>query len=256
MNEKRLTDKVIVVYGGTKGVGRAIVKSCAKEGAVVIFTGRDRESGRKILSDVENFGGKCEFHYINASDTMSINSLFDRTYEKHGKIDGYVNYAGTTPVQTLADSTEDVFDNVFNVNIRAPFFFCKNAIKYMTQNKKGSIILIGSAHSWSGQKDRAAYACSKGALYTLFEHIAHNYAKDGIRCNFLTMGWTPTEGEVELRKTQGISESELREKASKILPMGRMLETSDYTEGVLYLLSDTSSMVTGSNLRITGGEYI
>ena len=117
-------------------------------------------------------------------------------------------------------------------------------------------MITGSAHAWGGQKDRAAYACSKGVLITLSEHIAHNYSKDQIRCNYLTLGWTPTEGEVALRKSQGESESELRKRASDILPMGRMCERADYTEALIYLMSDDSKMMTGSTFRITAGEYI
>lgn len=126
----------------------------------------------------------------------------------------------------------------------------------MRQNGGGSIVLTGSAHAWGGQKDRAAYACSKGVLLTLMEHIAHNYASEQIRCNYLTLGWTPTEGEVALRRTQGESEAELRKRAAGILPMGRMLERTDYVDALVYLMSDASSMMTGSTLRITAGEYI
>ena len=123
-------------------------------------------------------------------------------------------------------------------------------------NGGGSIVLTGSAHAWSGQKDRAAYACSKGVLLTLMEHIAHNYANEHIRCNYLTLGWTPTEGEVALRKENGENEFELRKRAASVLPMGRMCERSDYIDGVIYMLSDSSSMMTGSVFRITAGEYI
>ena len=88
------------------------------------------------------------------------------------------------------------------------------------------------------------------------DHIAHNYAAEHIRCNYLTLGWTPTEGEVALRREQGESEAELRKRAGAILPMGRMLERADYVDAIAYLMSDASSMMTGSVLRITAGEYI
>ena len=126
----------------------------------------------------------------------------------------------------------------------------------MRQIGGGSIVFTGSAHAWGGQKDRAAYACSKGVLLTLMEHIAHNYASEHIRCNYLTLGWTPTEGEVRFRESQGETEFELRKRAAGILPMGRMLERSDYLEALVYLFSDSSSMMTGSTFRITAGEYI
>ena len=120
----------------------------------------------------------------------------------------------------------------------------------------GSIVLTGSAHAWGGQKDRAAYACSKGVLLTLMEHIAHNYACEHIRCNYLTLGWTATEGEVSLRHSQGMTEAELRRKAAGILPMGRMPERTDYLDALVYMMSDASQMMTGSTFRITAGEYI
>ena len=88
------------------------------------------------------------------------------------------------------------------------------------------------------------------------EHIAHQYSGEKIRCNYLTLGWTPTEGEVALRNSLGESEAELRKRAAQVLPMGRMCERSDYMEGLVYLFSDASSMMTGSVFRLTGGEYI
>lgn len=126
----------------------------------------------------------------------------------------------------------------------------------MRLNGGGSIVITGSAHAWGGQKDRAAYACSKGVLLTLMEHIAHNYANEQIRCNYLTLGWTPTEGEISLRESLVETEQQLRDRAAKILPMGKMCEPEDYTEALIYLMSDQSKMMTGSNFRITAGEYI
>ena len=143
-----------------------------------------------------------------------------------------------------------------DVNYKAAFFCCQKAVQYMRKGNGGSIVLTGSAHAWGGQKDRTAYACSKGVLLTLSEHIAHNYASEQIRCNYLTLGWTPTEGEVALRRSQGESEAQLRRRASKILPMGRMCERADYTEALIYMMSDESCMMTGSTFRITAGEYI
>ena len=88
------------------------------------------------------------------------------------------------------------------------------------------------------------------------EHIAHQYATEHIRCNYFTLGWTATDGEVALRQSQGESEAELRQRAAGILPMGRMPEYADYLPGLVYLLSDESSMMTGSIFRMTAGEYI
>lgn len=248
----RLKDKVIVISGGTKGVGKAAALAFAKEGAIIVFGGRDRVAAEKLLSQIpQGF-----FVYTDLRQIDDCQKLFDKAFEQYGRIDGFFNYAGITPVSPLDTCDEQTFDDVMNIDFKSCFFCCQHAVRYMRKNGGGSIVLTGSAHAWGGQKDRAAYACSKGAMLTLTEHIAHNYATEQIRCNYLTLGWTPTEGEVALRKTLGESESELRQRAASILPMGRMCETSDYLEALIYMLSDASKMMTGSVFRITAGEYI
>ncbi len=255
--KKRLKDKVIVITGGTSGVGRAAALAFAQEGAKVILGDNSPENADEVLKDISNAGGIGNHLNVNLLNIDEIEKLFDFAYEKYGKVDGLFNYAGVTPISSLDNCSVNIFDNVMNINFRAAFYACQNAIKYMRKNRKGgNIVLTGSSHAWSGQKDRAAYACSKGALITLTEHIANNYAEENIRSNYLTLGWTPTEGEIEFRKSIGVKESELRNLASSVLPMGRMLEYGDYIEALVYLFSDYSRMMTGSNFRITAGEYI
>lgn len=256
MAKKRLSGKVIVVSGGTKGVGRAAAEAFAKEGATVVIGGRDEAAAGNILRLLKVYGNEGTFVYTDLHQVSDCKKLFDETYKAYGRIDGFFNYAGITPVSPLDTCDEETFDDVMDVNFKAAFFCCQNAVNYMRKNGGGSIVLTGSAHAWGGQKDRAAYACSKGVLITLSEHISHNYASEMIRCNYLTLGWTPTEGEVTLRKSQGESEAQLRKRAAEILPMGRMCERADYTEALVYLMSDDSKMMTGSTFRITAGEYI
>lgn len=256
MAKKRLKDKVVVISGGTKGVGRTMVEEFAREGAFVVIGGRDEASAQKSIRLIHTYGSDGIFIYTDLNRVEDCKRLFDRAYEARGKIDGFFNYAGVTPISPLDTCDEETFDWVMNVNFRAAFFCCQQAVKYMRMNGGGSIVLTGSVHAWGGQKDRAAYACSKGVLLTLMEHIAHNYAAENIRCNYLTLGWTPTEGELYLRKQMGESEAELRKRAAAILPMGRMLERIDYAEALIYLMSDASAMMTGSTFRITAGEYI
>ena len=253
---KVLKDKVIVISGGTKGVGRTIAEECAMRGANVVIGGRDEAAAKNSIRLIHSYGSDGHFVHTELTNVDDCSRLFTEAEEKFGKVDGFFNYAGITPVSPLDTCSPDTFDAVMNINFRAAFFCCQSALQSMRRSGGGSIILTGSAHAWGGQKDRAAYACSKGVLITLMEHIAHNYAQEHIRCNYLTLGWTPTEGEVNLRKEQGISEAELRKSAAKVLPMGRMLERSDYVDGIVYLLSDASAMMTGSTFRITAGEYI
>ena len=257
MLEGRLKDKVIVISGGTSGVGRAAAEEFAKEGAKVVISGKDTiENAKKVIRNIKTYGSEAIFVYTDLVDVSYCHKLFEEAIKAFGKVDGFFNYAGITPVSGLDTCDEKTFDDIMDINFKSCFFCCQEAIKYMRKNGGGSIVFTGSAHAWGGQKDRAAYACSKGVLLTLMEHISHNYAAEHIRCNYLTLGWTPTEGEVNFRATLGESESELRKRAAGILPMGRMLERSDYLEALIYLFSDASSMMTGSTFRITAGEYI
>lgn len=256
MEQLRLKDKVIVISGGTKGVGRAFAEACGDEGAKVVIGGRDGKTGQKTVGAIQTAGSEALFVPTDLLKVDDCKNLFDKAYEAFGKVDGFFNYAGVTPISPLDSCDEETFDWVMDVNFKAAFFCCQQAIRYMRMNGGGSIVLTGSAHAWGGQKDRAAYACSKGVLRALMEHIAHQYASEHIRCNYLTLGWTPTEGEVALRESQGESEEELRKRAAAILPMGRMCEPSDYIEALVYMMSDASAMMTGSTFRLTAGEYL
>lgn len=253
--DKKLKGKVIVISGGTKGVGKAIAEEFARQGAKVVIGGRDEASARGSLRLMKIYGSKGLFVHTDVRKVEDCRRLFEEAYKNFGKIDGFFNYAGVTYFSSLESCDQETFDDIMNINFRACFFCCQEAIKYMRLNGGGSIVLTGSPHAWCGEKDRAVYACSKGVLYTLMEHIAHHYAVDQIRCNYLTLGWTPTEGEVELRKSQGMTEAQLREYAANFIPMGRMSERSDYLGALVYLMSDNARMTTGSNFRITGGFY-
>ena len=171
MTEKKLNGKVIVISGGTKGVGRTMAEEFAREGAYVVIGGRDEETALKAIRLIKTYGSDGIFVHTDLEKVEDCKKLFDVAYEKFGRIDGFFNYAGVTPLDSCSEET---FDWVMDINFKACFFCCQQAIKYMRLNGGGSIVLTGSAHAWGGQKDRAAYACSKGVLLTLMEHIAHN----------------------------------------------------------------------------------
>lgn len=256
MYNRKLDGKVIVISGGTKGVGRTVAEEFGKAGAKVVIGGRDIEAGRKAIQIIKTYGSDAIFVKTDVRNVDECRNLFDQAYQKFGKIDGFFNYAGVTPVSPLDSCNQEVFDQIMETNFRGAFFCCQQAVKYMKENGGGSIVLTGSPHAWGGEKDRAAYACSKGVLLTLMEHIAKNYGEDRIRCNYLALGWTPTDGEVALRVSQGQSEAELRKEAAKVIPMGRMNEKNDYVGILIYLMSDESCMMSGSTLLATGGWWI
>jgi NAD(P)-dependent dehydrogenase (short-subunit alcohol dehydrogenase family) len=249
-----LKNKVIIVSGGTKGVGRGVVVECAMEGANVIIGGRDENAAKEIIAEVRERGGvrPC---FIKAEVTKvdGCKKLVDNTVEKFGRIDGFVNYAGILPEGYITDTEEELFDDVMRLNIKAAFFCAKYVIRQMRKNGGGSLVFIGSAHGYGGEKDRAAYAVSKGALLTLSRHIAKNYASEQIRSNYVIMGWVATPGELAFRHTQGRDLEWLETEGVKFIPMGRLMTVEDHVPGIVYLLSDRAAGVTGTELNVTGG---
>jgi NAD(P)-dependent dehydrogenase (short-subunit alcohol dehydrogenase family) len=250
----RLAGKVVVVTGGTKGIGKGIAQMCAAEGANLILSGRNEQDGQQTVQEIqEAYGINALFVKGDISREEVCKRVIDETVQRFGRIDGLVNNAGIFPRSSLVDTTEQLFDSIFAVNIKAPFFLSKHAIAAMLQTGGGSIVQIGSTHGYKGSKDLAAYGISKGALLTLNRHIASNYARQHIRSNWITVGWVASEGEIELHKGMDRSEEQLTEWAATVIPSGRMQTVEDMAYGVIYLLSDEASQVTGTELAISGG---
>ena len=203
-----------------------------------------------------NIDGNLLIFHADLRNINRCTSELRRVISQCGAIDGYVHYAGITPIADFFGCSEELYDKVFDINLKGAFFCCQVVLNSMLQTGGGSVVLISSAHADYGEKNRAPYAISKAALEAMGRHISRHYSPDQIRCNILTMGWTLTEGERALRLQQGVDEKSLRINAGRSVPMGRMLEYDDYIEALLFLLSPESRMVTGSNIRITGGQYI
>lgn len=180
--ESLLTNKVIVVSGGTKGLGREVVMESVKEGASVVIGGRDQAAADEIVQEVidNNLGITPFFVKTQVTQVDGCKKLVDDAIAKFGRIDGYVNYAGILPEGYLYETEEELYDKVMQLNVKAAFFCAKYVVKHMLETGGGSIVFVGSAHAYGGEKDRAAYAVSKGALLTLCKHIAKNYAEDVI----------------------------------------------------------------------------
>ncbi|MEK8129819.1 SDR family oxidoreductase [Paenibacillus filicis] len=250
----RLRDKVIVVTGGTRGIGRGIAFNAASEGATTVISGIDPVEGRQTAEDIAKAtGATVYFLHGDLRSEEACERLIEVTAARFGRIDGLVNNAGIFPRGTLLETTEELYETIFAVNMKAPFFCSKYAIESMMRTGGGSIVHIGSIHGHKGSEDLAAYACSKGALLTLNRHIAGNYGKYGIRSNWITVGWVATEGELELHQSRGADLHELQEFARTHIPSGSMQTAEDIAHGVIYLLSDQAAQVTGSELKISGG---
>lgn len=251
-----LKNKIIVINGGTKGLGRGVALAAAEEGAKVVIGGRNENDGNEIVKEIQNrLNTDAIFIKGDARQVESCKSLIKGAEQHFGQINGLVNYTGITTRGTLTETEEDLYVNIFDTNFKSTFFCCRFAVGSMLKTGGGSIVNIGSTHGYGGDKDMAAYACSKGAMLALTKHISKNYAKDHIRANWITMGWVATPNEIGFFRSLGHDLDWLNEQGKKIIPMGRLQTVEDNVPAVLYLLSDLSSHVTGAELHISGGFF-
>lgn len=250
-----LKDKVIIVTGATKGIGRAVAVAASRQGAHVVLGGRDSKAGEAVVREIsEQTPDSAIFVAGDLTRVENCQTLAEQALEHFGCIDGLVNYAGSVQASApLTEVDEAQFDWIMDTNFKSAFFTTKAVVNAMLKSGGGSIVFMGSLHAFGGEADRPAYACSKGAMYTLFRHIARNYAAQRIRANWVTIGWIATPGEKGFRESLGMSDSWLEDTGRQIMPMGRLQQDNDYIDGVLYLLSDGASQTSGSELKITGG---
>lgn len=239
----KLKDKVAIITGGTLGIGEAIANEFAKEGAKLIILGRNSERGNAISDNLTTtYGVGCEFYQTDFNDSRSIVETIEKIIGKHPRIDILVNNAGIATGGTVESLSEEDWDEIFRVNVKAPFLMCKHIVPVMRGNGSGSIINIGSSAGLVGAWGLHAYSATKGAVIQLTKSMASQYAKDKIRVNALCPGATRTP---LLDKVD--------QEFIKMIPMGRMADTVEIAKGAVYLASDDSSFMTGANLVIDGG---
>jgi len=250
----RLDGKIVVITGGTKGIGKGIALMCAKEGASVVVGGRNEQDGAKVVQEIKDVhNADAMFVKGDISRESACKRLIDETLNRFGRVDGLVNNAGIFPRGSMLDTSEEMFDSIFAVNMKGPFFCSMYAIQAMQKTGGGSIVHMGSTNGYKGGKELAAYSCSKGAMLTLNRHIAAHYGSHHIRSNWITVGWVASDGEIELHQNMGVSPDDLQKKAAAFIPSGRMQTPEDLGYGTVFLLSDEASQVTGTELHINGG---
>ncbi|GAA1480002.1 SDR family oxidoreductase [Gordonia sinesedis] len=241
-----LAGKVLLVSGGTQGVGAAVVRAGVTAGAAVMFSGRNAERGKLLAAE---FGSDADIRFL-ATDLSDPNAAADTvaaTVAEFGRIDCLVNAAGLTTRGTLLDTTEELFDEHVAINLRAPFFTMQAAVRDMvSRGAAGSIVNIITMSSHGGQPFLAPYVASKAGLAGLTRNAAHAHRWDRIRINGLNIGWTETEGETEIQKRfHGADDGWIAE-ANASVPMGKLGQPDEIADFVVFLLSDRSGVVTGS----------
>ncbi|MBE9047482.1 glucose 1-dehydrogenase [Pleurocapsales cyanobacterium LEGE 10410] len=249
----RVKDKVVLVTGAVLGIGRATCLLLAREGAKVAVTDILDEEGKELAQKIAQDGGEAEYWHLDVSQESQVQQVFGEVSQKWGKIDILVNNAGISGVdKPTHEITAEEWNKLMAINVNGVFFCTKHAIPIMMNHGGGSIINLSSIYGLVSAPDIPAYHASKGAVRLMTKTDALLYAKDKIRVNSVHPGfiWTPLVD--KYLQQQGDVESG-RKKLDSLHPIGHIGEPDDIAYGILYLASDESKFVTGSELVIDGG---
>ncbi len=248
----RLDDKVAIITGGARGQGAEEVRLFVQEGGKVIIADVLDEEGERLEAELCESGGEAAFVHLDVTDGESWNAAVSKTVSLFGKIDILVNNAGIYKPGTVEQTTEEDWDVMLDVNAKGVFLGTKSVIPFMREAGGGSIINISSVAGLVGAVMTAAYSSSKGAVRLLTKSTALQYAAENIRCNSVHPGMIQTDmldRVFEGREARGFQNAEY----VSSVPLGRIGTPREIANGVLFLASDDSSYMTGSELVIDGG---
>lgn len=244
-----LQGKVAIVTGGTQGLGAAISMLLAERGAhAVVICGRNQDNGNaraKLI--LEQAGVQAVYVTADLARVEDCREVVQQADKLFGRVDVLVNAAAITDRGTILDTSPELFDRMFAINVRAPFFLMQEAVRVMRrEGTAGTIVNIGSMSAHGGQPFIAAYCTSKGALATLTRNTAYALLRNRIRVNALNIGWMATEGEDRIQRDFHHADADWLEQASAKQPNGRLVDPREVARAVAYLCSDESGLMTGS----------
>ena len=241
-------DRVAVVTGSTQGLGEAIARLFASRGiAGLVICGRQQDRGEALALELTRAGTTTTFVAADLVHVADCREVIRRAEQTFGRLDVLVNSAAITDRGTILDTSPELFDRMFQINVRAPFFLMQDAAKLMRgSGRGGSMVNIQSMSAHGGQSFIAAYCTSKGALSTLTKNVAFSLMPDRIRVNGLNIGWMDTPGEARIQQTYHAADPGWLSRAESAQPFGRLLKPDEVARAVAYLASDESGMMTGS----------
>jgi NAD(P)-dependent dehydrogenase (short-subunit alcohol dehydrogenase family) len=251
---KRVQDKSIIITGASAGIGKAAALLCAQHGAKVAVTDINESEGNKVVKEIQASGGQAHFWRLNTADEKEVETVFASVHKEFGKIDVLINNAGIAGVnKPTHEISEAEWDTLMAVNVKGVFFCTKHVVPYMQKNGGGSIINSSSIYGIVGARDMPPYHASKGAVRVMSKTDAMYYARDKIRVNSIHPGfiWTPFLESLGNQFPEG--PEAYRKTLDKLHPLGHVGEPNDIAYGMLYLASDESKLMTGSELVIDGG---
>jgi L-rhamnose 1-dehydrogenase len=248
----RLKDKVAIITGGTRGIGRAIALRFAKEGARVAAIGRTEEKGRETVRLVEAAGGQAIFVPTDVSEHAQVQAMVDTVVERWGRIDILVNNAAICPFKDFVEISEALWDEVLDVNLKG-YFLCSQAVAkvMIEQGIRGRIVAVSSISAEFGGSEQAHYCASKAGINLLVKSMAISLGPHGITCNAVLPGTVETD-----INREALSDPETRDYWRKRGPIGGLGKPEDIAGPVLFFATDDSAWCTGSMLVVDGGVSV
>ena len=243
-----LDSKVVVVSGGTQGLGEATVRAAVREGAAgVVIVGRDAGKGEALAAELSSAGTRALYVQADMADVDAPRHVVEAVRREFGVAHCLVNVAASTGRDNVWTAEPDGWDTMMAVNVRAPFFLVQGLAGLMrTAGVRGSVVNIGSVSGHGGQPFILSYCVSKGALATMTKNVSFSLMRHGIRVNQVNPGWMDTAAEDAVqRRFHGASDGWL-EAAEAGQPMGRLIKPPEVAELIVFLLSDRSGMMTGN----------
>lgn len=247
-----IENRVALVTGGGSGIGLAIARRFASDGARVAILEQNVESGCEAALQIRSAGGICEFFACDVSRESDVARAVGQTAAAFGGVDHLVNNAGIVLVKPLQETTVEEWDRVMDVNLKSIFLLSKHCLPLLRRRSGGSIVNIGSVSSFVGQKHTPAYVASKGAVAMLTKTLALDFAEYGIRVNCVCPGITDTPMLRHHLNTTPDPDQTLLERCNRV-PLGRALTGADIASAVSYLCSAESAGITGTTLVVDAG---
>lgn len=242
-----LKEKVALVTGASRGIGKAIALSFSREGAFVIINyNGSKEKAEEVKNEIIEKGGKAEIYQCNVAKENEIKEMIDFIIKTYGKLDILVNNAGITKDGLIMKLSEDDFDNVMNINLKGTFLCTKHVARQMMKQRSGRIINMSSVVGVMGNAGQVNYSASKAGIIGLTKSLAKEIGSRGVTVNAVAPGYIVTD------MTNELSDS-VKEKILEGVPLKRMGKPEDIAEACTFLASDKASYITGQVIGINGG---